>query len=112
MPRRGSRPPPPSADARETTVLLLEKRADVARFPRREGVGVHLKASGQNKNSRKIVRETSGAGGGQRSAGSVLIDSRQRENSQVCRKITSFPIPMAPSCDSCFLGDSKMPGFS
>lgn len=68
-------------------------------------MGLHLKASGQNKKDRKIVREVLGEG-------SVLIDPRQRENSQVCRKITSFPVPMALSCDSCFLGDSKTPGFS
>lgn len=40
-------------------------------------------------------------------AGRVSIEPGQRENPQVCRKITSFPVPIALPCDSCFLGDSK-----
>lgn len=40
-------------------------------------------------------------------AGRVSIEPGQRENPQVCRKITSFPVPIALPCDSCFFGDSK-----
>lgn len=40
-------------------------------------------------------------------AGRVSIELGQRENPQECRKITSFPVPIALPCDSCLLGDSK-----
>lgn len=106
--------PPPGPDACETTALL-QKRADGALFPRRAGVGVHPKAPRENKKAtEKMCVESLGEGeggvGGR--SRSVLIGSGQRENPQVCRKITSFPVPIALACDSCFLGDSKTPGFS
>lgn len=118
VPRRGSWPPHPSSDAGETPPPVQERRADVAWFPRRAGVGVPLKDPRENKNGAERMYVSPGEGGedgdggGRGAAGSVLIEPGQRENPQVCRKITSFPVPIALPCDSCFLGDSKMPGFS
>lgn len=78
-------------------------------------MGVPMKAPRENKNGAEKMYVSPGEGsedGDAGGAGSVLIEPGQRENPQVCRKITSFPVPIALPCDSCFLGDSKMPGFS
>lgn len=98
---------PPSVTTPARPPSATEKGADVAQFRGRRG-GVHPKAPGENKNGAEKLAPVLGGEDGD--GGSVWTDSGQRENLQVCRKITSFPVPKALPCDSCFLGDSKMPG--